>query len=49
MHAPVLGPAHPSSKTGAVIVGATNHRSGQVEDAHLNSYSFDDEFNTFQT
>ncbi|PSC68216.1 Pre-mRNA-processing factor 17, partial [Micractinium conductrix] len=46
MHAPVVGPLHHNQKD--LTAGLRNHRSGHVEDANLNSYSFDEQYNTFQ-
>lgn len=43
---PFAGPEHPFTSDGKAI-GAKNHRSGHVEDAHLNHYNFDDQYNTF--
>lgn len=48
MHAPVVGPSHPGEK-GGLSAGMRNHRSGFVEDAHLSSFSFDEQYNTYQT
>lgn len=41
-----VGPEHPFTSDGKAA-GAKNHRSGHVEDAHLNDYNFDDQYNTF--
>ena len=43
---PFVGPEHPFTSDGKAI-GAKNHRSGHVEDTHLNDYNFDDQYNTF--
>lgn len=48
MHAAVVGPAHPFTVDG-LAAGAKNHRSGHVEDTHLNHYNFDDQYNTFHS
>jgi hypothetical protein len=46
MHAPIYGPAHPSDK-GGVPQALRNHRAGHVEDAHLSTFTFDEQYNTF--
>jgi len=46
LHAPVVGPAHPFTKDG-VAAGLKNHTSGHVEDLHLNSVIFDEQYNRF--
>ncbi|MEW5301226.1 MAG: hypothetical protein WDW38_004777 [Sanguina aurantia] len=48
LHAPILGPAHPYQKDG-LAAGMKNHRSGHVEDAHMNQYHFDEQYNTFHS
>ncbi|GAB4821604.1 hypothetical protein N2152v2_008650 [Parachlorella kessleri] len=48
MHAPVLGPAHPTARRG-VAANLRNHRSGHVEDAHLSSFAFDEQYQTFMS
>lgn len=47
MHAPSYGPADPAAASG-IPAGSRNHWSGHAEDAHLNSYSFDEQYNSFQ-
>eukprot|EP00240_Pyramimonas_obovata_P007446 CAMPEP_0118921158 /NCGR_PEP_ID=MMETSP1169-20130426/527_1 /TAXON_ID=36882 /ORGANISM="Pyramimonas obovata, Strain CCMP722" /LENGTH=183 /DNA_ID=CAMNT_0006861833 /DNA_START=214 /DNA_END=761 /DNA_ORIENTATION=- len=46
MYAPIAGPAHPYSKDG-LSAGQRNHKLGHVEDAHLGSFNFDEQYNTF--
>eukprot|EP00889_Picochlorum_renovo_P003847 jgi/Picre1/30877/NNA_006236.t1 len=46
MHAPVAGPRNPGDSLN-MPVGTRNHWSGQAEDAHMNSFAFDDQYNTF--
>lgn len=46
MHAPVLGPAHPYNKDG-LATGHRNHRAGHVEDAFMQTYAFEEQYNTF--
>ncbi|EFN53026.1 hypothetical protein CHLNCDRAFT_32300 [Chlorella variabilis] len=46
MHAPVVGPLHHNQKN--LTQALRNHRAGHVEDANLASYSFDEQYNTFQ-
>mgnify|MGYP003302510443 CR=1 FL=1 len=46
MHAPVAGPANPNDST-TMPVGMRNHWGGQAEDAHLNSFTFDDQYHRF--
>lgn len=48
MHAPIYGPAHPSDK-GGVPQALRNHRAGHVEDAHLSTFTFDEQYNTFHS
>ncbi|CAK0783096.1 hypothetical protein CVIRNUC_006291 [Coccomyxa viridis] len=48
MHAPVLGPAHPYQKDG-VAAGMRNHRAGHVEDHHMHTFHFDDQYHTHQS
>lgn len=48
MHAPSYGPANPADRASGVPAGSRNHWSGHAEDAHLNSYSFDEQYNSFQ-
>lgn len=45
MHAPVQGPTHPSGRK--ADGGLSNHRTGHVEDSHLSSYAFDEQYNSF--
>lgn len=47
MHAPVLGPAAPNSR-GGLPVGMQNHWAGQVDDFHINSYVFEDQYHNFR-
>lgn len=47
MHAPVVGPLHHNQKH--ALSGVRNHRSGHVEDANLSSFSFDEQYHTFQS
>jgi pre-mRNA-processing factor 17 len=42
------GPAHPFQKDG-VAAGLKNHRAGYVEDTHLQSYAFDEQYNTYHS
>jgi hypothetical protein len=42
------GPAHPYQKDG-LAAGSKNHFSGHVEDAHLNPYLFEEQYNSFNT
>ncbi|XP_072981877.1 uncharacterized protein [Typha latifolia] len=44
--APVLGPAHPFAKDG-VAQGLRNHKLGFVEDASIQPFLFDEQYNTF--
>ncbi|XP_061976500.1 uncharacterized protein LOC133697758 isoform X1 [Populus nigra] len=46
MWAPVLGPAHPYAKDG-IAQGMRNHKLGFVEDAAIDSFVFDEQYNTF--
>eukprot|EP00898_Chlorokybus_atmophyticus_P003311 jgi/Chlat1/3981/Chrsp26S04042 len=46
--APVAGPAHPYARDG-LATGLLNHRTGQVEDAHINPALFDEQIHTFNT
>lgn len=48
MHAPLLGPAHPFNKDG-LAAGMRNHRAGHVEDTHLHSFAFDEQYNTYHS
>ena len=48
MHAPVAGPANPNDRAG-VAAGLRNHWSGHAEDAHLNSFVFDEQYHTFHS
>jgi pre-mRNA-processing factor 17 len=48
MHAPVVGPSNPHDRAG-VASGLRNHWSGHAEDAHLNSFVFDDQYHTFHS
>uniref|UniRef100_A0A383WPQ6 Pre-mRNA-processing factor 17 n=1 Tax=Tetradesmus obliquus TaxID=3088 RepID=A0A383WPQ6_TETOB len=48
MAAPVVGPAHPFQKDG-LAAGLKNHRAGHVEDTHLQSYAFDEQYNTYHS
>lgn len=44
----VTGPAHPFQKDGQAA-GLKNHRAGHVEDTHLHSFAFDDQYNTYHS
>ncbi|WCJ38421.1 Pre-mRNA-processing factor 17 [Euphorbia peplus] len=44
--APILGPAHPYAKDG-IAQGMRNHKLGFVEDAAIDSFVFDEQYNTF--
>lgn len=44
--APIYGPAHPYAKDG-LAQGLRNHKLGFVEDAAINSFVFDEQYNTF--
>uniref|UniRef100_A0A7C9AUQ5 Pre-mRNA-processing factor 17 n=1 Tax=Opuntia streptacantha TaxID=393608 RepID=A0A7C9AUQ5_OPUST len=44
--APIYGPAHPYAKDG-IAQGLRNHKLGFVEDAAINSFVFDEQYNTF--
>ena len=44
--APVLGPAHPYAKDG-IAKGMRNHKLGFVEDVAIDSFVFDEQYNTF--
>jgi pre-mRNA-processing factor 17 len=46
MWAAVLGPAHPYAKDG-IAQGMRNHKLGFVEDAAIDSFVFDEQYNTF--
>ncbi|XP_078440289.1 transducin/WD40 repeat-like superfamily protein [Wolffia australiana] len=46
--APIHGPAHPHAKDGAPL-GLRNHKLGHVEDASIQPFLFDEQYNTFQT
>ena len=48
MHAPIAGPANPNDRAG-VAAGLRNHWSGHAEDAHLNSFVFDEQYHTFHS
>lgn len=47
LHAPVAGPAHPYRAQG-MAAGERNHPTGHVEDAHVGTWTFEEQFNTFQ-
>lgn len=49
MHAPVVGPAHPSQRGGVGAAALRNHRTGHVELANLSSFAFDEQFHTFES
>lgn len=42
------GPAHPFQKDG-LAAGLKNHRAGHVEDTHLHSFAFDEQYNTYHS
>ncbi|KAK9199921.1 hypothetical protein WN944_015115 [Citrus x changshan-huyou] len=44
--APIYGPAHPYAKDG-IAQGMRNHKLGFVEDASIDSFVFDEQYNTF--
>ncbi|KAF2292733.1 hypothetical protein GH714_027713 [Hevea brasiliensis] len=44
--APIYGPAHPYAKDG-IARGMRNHKLGFVEDAAIDSFVFDEQYNTF--
>ncbi|PKA66370.1 Protein Mut11 [Apostasia shenzhenica] len=44
--APMYGPAHPYAKDG-IAQGMRNHKLGFVEDASIQSFLFDEQYNTF--
>ncbi|XP_038713980.1 pre-mRNA-processing factor 17-like isoform X2 [Tripterygium wilfordii] len=44
--APIHGPAHPYAKDG-IAQGMRNHKLGFVEDAAIDSFVFDEQYNTF--
>ncbi|XP_048233267.1 pre-mRNA-processing factor 17 isoform X1 [Ricinus communis] len=44
--APIQGPAHPYAKDG-IAQGMRNHKLGFVEDAAIDSFVFDEQYNTF--
>ncbi|KAK8948223.1 hypothetical protein KSP40_PGU013557 [Platanthera guangdongensis] len=44
--APIYGPAHPYAKDG-IAQGMRNHKLGFVEDASIQSFLFDEQYNTF--
>lgn len=44
--APIQGPAHPYAKDG-IAQGMRNHKLGFVEDASIDSFVFDEQYNTF--
>ncbi|XP_050206396.1 uncharacterized protein LOC126656006 isoform X1 [Mercurialis annua] len=44
--APIQGPAHPYAKDG-IAQGMRNHKLGFVEDAAIDSFLFDEQYNTF--
>jgi len=48
LFAPAAGPAHPYRRQGAAGEDR-NHPTGHVEDAHLDTFVFDDQYNTFQS
>ncbi|KAA6425985.1 MAG: pre-mRNA-processing factor 17-like [Trebouxia sp. A1-2] len=48
MHAPAVGPAHPFNKDG-LAAGMRNHRAGHVEDSHVHSFHFDDQYYTYHS
>eukprot|EP00775_Hariotina_reticulata_P008921 gene8921-9098_t len=48
MSAPMAGPAHPFQKDG-LAAGLKNHWAGHVEDTHLHSFSFDEQYNTYHS
>eukprot|EP00798_Chlamydomonas_sp_ICE-L_P006550 gene6550-3202_t len=48
MHAPLLGPSHPYQKDG-ISAGMKNHRSGHVEDSHMNPYIFEEQYHSFHS
>uniref|UniRef100_A0A061R092 Pre-mRNA-processing factor 17 n=1 Tax=Tetraselmis sp. GSL018 TaxID=582737 RepID=A0A061R092_9CHLO len=48
LYAPVAGPAHPFRKDG-VAAGLKNHTTGHVEDAHVDSTVFDEQYSTFHS
>ncbi|KAL6547289.1 hypothetical protein OROMI_023010 [Orobanche minor] len=43
---PIVGPSHPYSKDG-LAQGLRNHKLGFVEDANIESFVFDEQYNTF--
>lgn len=45
--APICGPAHPYAKDG-LAQGLRNHKLGFVEDASIEPFVFDEQYNTFQ-
>ncbi|KAG9154801.1 hypothetical protein Leryth_020078 [Lithospermum erythrorhizon] len=45
--APIYGPAHPFAKDG-LAQGLRNHKLGFVEDASIQPFVFDEQYNTFQ-
>lgn len=47
-HRCVTGPAHPFQKDG-LAAGLKNHRAGHVEDTHLHSFAFDEQYNTYHS
>ncbi|MCL7031600.1 hypothetical protein MKW94_027956 [Papaver nudicaule] len=44
--APICGPAHPYAKDG-MAQGMRNHKLGYVEDASIDNFVFDEQYNTF--
>lgn len=44
----LAGPAHPFQKDG-LAAGLKNHRAGHVEDTHLHSFAFDEQYNTYHS
>lgn len=48
MHAPSYGPANPNDN-GAIPAGLRNHWAGHAENAYVSSYSFDEQYNSFQS
>ncbi|KAK8943535.1 hypothetical protein KSP40_PGU009051 [Platanthera guangdongensis] len=46
LRAPIYGPAHPYAKDG-IAKGMRNHKLGFVEDPSIQSFLFDEQYNTF--
>ncbi|KAL8519041.1 hypothetical protein ACS0TY_010113 [Phlomoides rotata] len=44
--APIVGPSHPYAKDG-LAQGLRNHKLGFVENANIESFAFDEQYNTF--